>query len=612
MSSKKVRKYIRAQRRAQKQRHKQQQSAVGHPVSSSPPAHRAENSVLTAQTAPTAAVPAHTQSRTGGRLIAVLVGLGLIAAAGGSAAFQFSTEKPEQTVLQSTHLVPAPPVTERLVCPPVPGQPDSLSDDGVLEYQSRDDSARFSRDAAVFAASDGQLPAADWRLLDHADAGEPAEFIGTDETADASGAGLAERPLVTGEFGSGQDAALLQIRPLDELGPTQDAAAAAGFAYQADSGPVTGLTVGRCGAPETGQWFLGPESGTGANSLLTLANPHSRDATVEVATFDEEGTTGSLGSTTLLVPGSTVRTLNLAGLAEGEAQLAVQVTARGAPVVADLQSARAVSGSGQGVEQLNALPGPQQDHYALGVPAGDNDDPQLWFYAPGADHVTVELQVFGPDGQVETSTPGVFSLEPGRVSVAGLHGLDPGVYDVVLSTDHPTLAAVRSTGDGEPVTVEVELEPEVDPFTGLELEPETEEQETDPAPDFSWAVSAPALAEGSVDLLPTGYDTELRFLAPPGEGTAQIAYRLVDSAGQTTDDLVEEIDPGTTAQVSPEDLREAAEEGGLDDVYAVLIADVAGEAYGATVTRDEEGRFTTGQMEPVSPGSQYIPLRLDP
>ncbi|WP_205030285.1 DUF5719 family protein, partial [Cereibacter sphaeroides] len=85
---------------------------------------------------------------------------------------------------------------------------------------------------------------------------------------------------------------------------------AANFVYQADSGPVTGLTTGSCGTPQRSQWFLGPESGTGANSLLTLSNPHNRDATVEVTTFDAEGDTGTLGSSTLLVPGETVRTMN--------------------------------------------------------------------------------------------------------------------------------------------------------------------------------------------------------------------------------------------------------------------------------------------------------------
>ncbi|WP_202912049.1 DUF5719 family protein [Nesterenkonia muleiensis] len=613
MSSKKVKKYIKAQRKAQKQAQRDQQRAAARHAQGLPEQPPASPAV-SEERAPSSPAPQRASSGSagrGGRLAAVLAGLGLVAAAGGSAGLQFALEDTEQPLLQQSHMVPAPAVTERLSCPPVPGQPDSLSDDGLLQYQQRDDSAAISRDAAVFAASDGRLPAADWRLVDHDGPGEAEVFIEPDQTAEASETSLAERALITGEFEAGEDSALLEIQPVEGVSPAQDAAAAASFIYQADSGPVTGLAAGRCSTPQRSQWFLGPESGTGANSLLTLANPQSRDATVEVITFDAEGETGTLGSTTLLVPGNTVRSVNLAGLSEGESQLAVQVRSQGAPVAAHLQSALATGGTGQGLEQLDALPGPQQQHYALGVPAGDDEDPQLWFYAPGTEHVTVELQVFGPEGQLETGTPGVFSLEPGRVSVAGLHGLEPGTYDVVLSTDHPTLAAVRSTGDGQPVTVEVELEPETDPFTGLELEPETEEQETDPAADFSWSASAPPLAAGSGALLPTGYQPELRFLAPPAQEQVQVTYRLFDSEGRSTDDLVEEVDPGASAEIRGEDLEDYAGAAGLDDLYAVLILDVQGQAYGGTVTRDEEGRFTTGQLEPISPGGQHILLRID-
>lgn len=609
MSSKKVKKYIRAQRRAQKRMQKEQQTtALRHAsTTSGPPVGTVQPSTS----------PRRGQVRTAGstgRLVAVIAGLGLVAAAGGSAGLQLSGGHAEQRVSQPSHMVQASSVIERLVCPPAPGQAASLSDDGVLDYQSRDDSVSFSREAAVFAAAEGQLPTTDWVQLDYEGQTESEVFIDSDQTVEDAGPSMAERPLITGSLDSGLGSVLLQVQPVDGLRPAQDAAATASFTYQADSGPVTGLSSGACHAPQRSQWFLGPESGTNTNSLLSLTNPQDRDATVEVTTFDAEGATGTLGSTTVLIPGNTVRTVNLAGLTEGEAQMAVQVVAQGAPVTAHMQSSWTVGGSsGQGVEQLDALTGPQLNHHALGVPAGAEDDPQLWFYVPGDEHATVELQVFGPEGQIETDTPGVFSLEPGKVSVAGLHGLDPGVYDVMLTTDLPALAAVRSSGDGQPVTIEVELEPEIDPWTGLELEPETEEQETDPASDFSWATAGSPLAEGSFALLPAGYETELRFLAPPGEEQpVEVTYRIFDSAGSSTEDLVEQIDPGSSAQISAEDLQETAEEGGLEDVYSVLITAAEGEAYGGTVTRDEEGRFTIGRLEPISLQDQYVPLRLEP
>lgn len=600
MSAKKVRTYIKAQRRAQKQAQRDEQT------------YRHGRTSTVGETASASTVPRRSLRVTGGRWIAVLAGLGLIAAAGGSATFEFTDDRADQRVSQQAQMVPAPAVTEMLVCPPTPGEPGSLSGDGVLEYQSRDESAVMSRTAALFASADGQLPSAVWRILDHDGPAEPDALTEASEGDGSNHSQLVDRPLTTGTFDAGEGAAQLQISPLEELSPADDSVAAAYFAYQADSGAVTGLTAGQCKGPSRSHWFIGPETGSGADSLLTLTNSYDRDATVQVRTFDAEGETGTLGSTTVLVPGSSVRSVNLAALTEGESNLAVHVEAQGAPVTSHLQSSRAVSETGQGIEQLEAMGGPLRQHHALGVLAGAEEDPQLWFYVPGEEHATVELQVFDAEGQAEISTPGVFSVEPGRVTAAGLHGLEPGVYDVVLTTDQPTVAAVRSSGDGQPVTAEVELEPEIDPWTGLELDPETEEQEIEPATDFSWSAAASPLSEGFGALLPTGYDTELRFLAPPAEEPAQVTYRLFDSQGQSTEDLVEEIEPGSSLQLSAETLQDHAESADLEDIYAVLVVETRGEAYGGTVTRDEEGRFTAGSLAPIAGENQYIPMLLQP
>lgn len=604
-----VNRYIRAQRRARRKAQKAQERAAAQQVrqaeaaeqgAAAPGGHEAESTDRPGPASPTRTVP-------------VLVGLGLIAAGAGSAWLHVSDPDPEPVLLQQpAYAVPAPAVTERLVCPPVPGQPDSISDQGLLDYAERDSSASALRSAAVFAAADGRLPRADWLPLGQDGRGEPLQLIAADESGESAGGGLAERHLVTGIQQEGLSPSLLEIQPLAGLSPSRSPAAAAGFTYFAEDGAVAGLATAGCTAPERSQWFLGPETGTGSASLLTLANPHNRDATVEVTTYSEEGETGALGATTLLVPENTVRTVNLAGLSDGEAQLAVHVQASGAPVTAHLQSAASAAGSGLGVEQLSPQPGLRQEHYAVGFPAGADQNPQIWFYAPGPEPVTVEMQVFSTEGQVVTDTPGVFSLEAGRVSVVGLSGLEPGTYDVALTTDQPTLAAVRSAGTGEQVTIEVELEPETDPWTGEQLEPETQEQEVDPAPDFSWAPAAEPLSAGSGALLPEGFSTDLRFFAPPGQEDAEVTYRLFDSSGASSEDLVAQTEGGASAQVPYQELLDRAEAAGLEDVYAVLVVQADGEAYGSTLSTDEEGRFSLGTLDPITPISQYVPFRLDP
>lgn len=603
-----VNRYIRAQRRARRKAQKaQEQSAKQQDwqaeeteASSAAAHHSAETTHRPAPSRPT-------------RTAAVLVGLGLVAVGAGSAWLHVTDPEPEPALLQQpAYAVPAPAATERLVCPPVPGQPDSLSDQGMLDYAERDSSAEAVRTAAVFAAADDRLPSVDWLPLGEEGRGDPEQLIAAGESGESAGGGLAERYLVTGSQEQGVSSSLLEIQPLEGLSPSRAPAAVAGFTYYADSGAVTGLATAGCTAPERSQWFLGPETGTGSASLLTLANPHGRDATVEVTTYSEQGETGALGSTTLLVPANTVRTVNLAGLTEGEAQLAVQVQTSGAPVTTHLQSAASAAGSGLGVEQLSPQPVLRQEHYAVGVPAGADQNPQLWFYAPSSEPVTVEMQVFSAEGQVATETPGVFSLEPGRVSAVGLSGLEPGTYDVALTADQPVAAAVRSSGTGEQVSVEVELEPGTDPWTGEELEPETEEQEIDPAPDFSWATAAEPLSPGAGSLLPESFSTELRFFAPPGQERAEVTYRLLDSAGNSSQDLVAETEGGASAEVPYQELLDQAEAAGLSDVYAVLVVHTEGEAYGGTLSADEEGRFSIGVLKPISPISQHVPFRLDP
>jgi hypothetical protein len=589
MTSRKVKKYLKAQ---QKARHRAQRD---HPRSTDTQvSHPRDGRAVRAAPA-----------------VAVLAGLGLIATAVGSAAMGVTGETQEQPLVLEPYAVAGPEVAETLICPSVPGRPETLSEQGVLEYEERDDSAAASTTAMVFAATDGKFPAAEWFALDDQGRSEAENLIPEGNRDDATEGPLADRPFISGEFDTEEGVHLLEVEPLPGRSPSRAAVTAAAYSYSADSGPVTGLTAGMCDAPGRSQWFLGPETGEGANSLLTLANPHSRDATAEVSTYDADGETGALGATTVLIPQNSVRTVNLAGIAETDSDIAVHVQASGAPVAGHLQSASAVGGSGLGVEVLTALPGPQQQHIAVGVPAGSEEDPQMWFYAPGEESVTVELQVFGPDGQVETETPGVFTVEPGRVAVPGLHGLPSGTYDIVVSSDHPTLAAVRSSGDGQPVTVEVDPEPELDPITGEEVDAESQEQERDPIADFSWSAAAEPLSAGSGAVLPRGHRTDLRFLAPSEDQQAQVTYRLLDSEGERTDELVQEVPAGASTEVPYDELVDHAQEAGLADLSAVLITAGEGEVFGGTVTRDEAGGFASTPLVPISPSVQHVPLRLE-
>lgn len=62
--------------------------------------------------------------------------------------------------------------------------------------------------------------------------------------------------------------------------------------------------------------------------------------------------------------------------------------------------------------------------------------------------------------------------------------------------------------------------------------------------------------------------------------------------------------------VSHQQLQDHAEEAELDDAHSVVVSEVEGQTRGGLITRDQEGRFSVGALEAISPTAQYVPLRL--
>lgn len=551
---------------------------------------------------------------SGTRAAAVVVGLGLIAALAGSAGFDLTRSSERAPAGLAAHSISAPAVTERIFCPAMPGQPDSITDQGMLTYAERDPSATSRIDTVMLPTGAETDPVAQWAELSQ-------ESRGSAEDAEP---GFTQQNHTQGS--------VLEIQPPENTPEDPRArrvTLATGFTYYAESGPLAGLAAAPCTNPQRNQWFLGPEVGSGAMSLLSLANPHDRPATVEITTYDREGDRGSTGATTVLVPEQSVRSVNLAGLTTDSAT-AVQVHASGAPVAAALQSARTSGQEGLGVELLPAQTS-ALSHVMPGVLTGADDDAaQLHLYIPGDQQATVELQVFDENSQVPTEAPGVFSAEAGRVAVLDLGGLESGSYDVVVRTDVPSLAAVRSPGDGEPILTETGGG--FDPITGEAL---PEQSEEDPAPDFSWSASAAALSPGFGALLPRAaspeedeaapegetaedgdaveLESQLRLFAPAEEDTPAVVgvnLRLVNTYGTSTEPFSVELTPGAGLTLDAEELAERAEEAEIGEVAAVVVDHAEAPAYGTLITRSEDGRFTATALRPLTRGAQHVPLHI--
>ena len=567
-----------------------------------PDEETSEETVLAAPSStPAEREPRSTGSRISAvRLGAVAVTAALVAVAAGSAVTDFSGSDRAPLAPVAGSGVASPQTGQTYLCPPMPGQADSLTTDGVLDYASRDDSASSVFQSLVLSEDGAELPEA-----------QIAQLTGEAQLNHQSISG--DEGVIHHEETGQQQAPLLGV----SAGQSGDPLTAAGlFEHHADQGPVTGLSVGECGPAQQNHWFFGPETGPGATSLLTLSNPYDRASTVEVTTYDADGERGASGARSILVPPQTVRTVNMAALSGGSVNMGVEVSATGAPVGAQMQSSRAAGLTGTGAEFLPSAQSVADEHVIPGVPMADTsseeagEDPEampaeLWLHVPGEETTTVELQVFGEDGQVALESPAVFTVEGGQVDVLELLGPQAGVYDVVVRTDNPSAVAVASRGMGE--LAELGAEDEAAAQDAAQEEGEELDEGT-LAVDFSWGVAAEALTDTSGAILPEigrteEAETDLQLFSPEG---GSVSYRLLAADGEFSEPQQTEVPAGRSVTVEDEELAEV-----MEDAVAVVVDPPVDEGiYASLLTTDEQGRFSSSRVSPLQDDEATVPVRL--
>ncbi len=535
--------------------------------------------------------------RRGGliRVGAVAVTAGVVAVGGGSAVADLSGADSAPLAPVAGSGVPSPQTGESYLCPPMPGQADSITTDGILDYAPRDGSAGSVFQSLVIAADGAELPQAEVAQLSEEDRLNSQPVSGQDGVIHHQETDQ-ERP------------PLLEVSAAPEGSPLT---AGGLYEYYADEGPVTGLAVGECVPAEQSRWFFGPETGPGASSLLTLSNPYDRASTVEITTYDAEGERGASGSRSIVVPPQTVRTVNLAALTGGTANLGVDVAAAGAPVAAQLQSSRAAGLTGVGTEFLPGSGGAAEEHHIPAIPMPDTTEAEdedtlpaeLWIHVPGQEGATVELQVFGEDGQLALESPSVFTVEGGRVDALELLGPEAGVYDVVVRTDRPSYAAVGSRGMGEGA----ELDAEDEAAAEEAAEEEGEELESTLALDFSWGIGAQPLDPGSGAILPEigrteEAETALHLFSPQG---GSLTYQLVGQDGELSEPQQAEVPADRSLVISAEELEEV-----MEDAVAVVVEDSDAAVHASLLTTHEDGRFSISQVGPLREAEVTVPVRI--
>ena len=456
-------------------------------------------------------------ARFGARAAAGLIGLGVVAASVGAAAF---VTWPTVDNGSSSVVVTPTPSEQQRVCP---GPLLALAEDAS---QAQATSSVGNADAVFGAHPAGES------------AGE-AQWI-EPEATDLAAPDNAN----TQSFGSPQ---LLRV-------PTPPAAAAAplvtGSQSQiADGESLGGLAAAGCGEAAGDSWLVGGSTDIGRTSLVLLSNPTTVLATVDLAVFGETGLVDAPGSTGIIVQPGTQRVVSLAGLAPNLRSPVVHVQAQGGQVTATLQQSVVRGLEPGGVDLIGPANGPGESQSIAGVivsnPAGSDaptevgglsdDVTSVRVLVPGTVAATVEVSATGATGQAAGTSVQV-DVQPGVATEVPLTGLEPGTYSLELTANEPIVASAQSSAAGSA------------------------------GRDFAWFASSDALADEFLVAVADGPSPQLNLV---NAGTIDATYTATPDSGASR---TVAVTAGGSATMPLEQSRRYLVSGGTSTVASVAYA----------------------------------------
>ncbi len=441
--------------------------------------------------------------------------------------------------------------------------------------------ARSVVTSAVLSAAGGVLPASRLSALN----GTPAVEIAKGGGQPAQEAGPQELKAGALNGHSVDGAAVLGAEALAGQKPS----AAGVMKYTATDGDLQGSAAANCTPPANDLWLAGASTTVGRTSVLVLSNASSTPATVSLELFGSKGQIQAPGSRGLLVAPGTTRSIVLAGLAPGEAQLSVHVRSAGGPVGAAIQQSvlRGLTPGGVDFIVPGAAPAARQVMTGLdiqdanGIAAVTGKDgfkdagPALAITVPGPSDAVVEVKLFGPDGQKALPGGGVVTAKAGAVTEISLAGVPAGHYTVSTSSDVSFVAAARVT-------------------RGVNSEQ---------ASDVAWAASGVRLGSQHVVAVPQGGERTLVFGVL--ENRATISYAPITADGRIGAAATADVAGGTTTSITlPPKVGES-------DVVAYVVSASGDAAYGALLLQ-QEGRedISTLAFMPAASGQEKVAVAL--
>ncbi len=208
---------------------------------------------------------------------------------------------------------------------------------------------------------------------------------------------------------------------------------------------LRGLVTTPCLTAGSDLWLLGGGSGAGHQERLVLVNPGGNPVTADVTVHGAAGPVAPPRTETV-PPGGRVTVL-LDAVAGDEASPAVHVVADGGGLHATLTDTWLVGSTPRGAETVvpTADPGTVQV-----VPAALlGGSATLRVVAPGDEQAVASVTLLGSDGAVATTADTVLTVGADGVAELALPEVPPGTYSVVVRSDVPVAAAVRTeVGDG--------------------------------------------------------------------------------------------------------------------------------------------------------------------
>lgn len=439
--------------------------------------------------APRPRVTARSVAIWGARATGGLVGVGIAVAVGAAALF---VELPVLSATAPVVVVEPEPAPQALVCP------------GPLLRLADDTGQNASAATAI-----GEVPYVAFGAL----------------SGDVRTSALLQAD--TGTGGTRLAPQVAFVSPVDGAEPV--AAGIQSTRVLATEGNVVGYASASCTQPALRSWIVGGSTQLGRTSLLTLINPSSVEATVDLSLAGESGPIAAAGLTGIVVPAGAQRVIPLSGFSLDQRAPVVGITSTGGNVAAFLQQSiiRTLVPGGVDLvgQQIPAselvLPGivvaGQDALAAINTTPIDEDDtmPTLRLYAPGGGEVEATVAVV-PTGDSLASAlehPRADELDPltdahdhvpdapeassfvvtvraGAVAEVPIGGLAAGEYTVVVTAPEPLVGAVRVSTIGA---------------AGI---------------DFAWSAPAPGLGERAVVMTPDADEVVLSIANPTSEDRA--------------------------------------------------------------------------------------------